>query len=75
MEAGGKAWDSVTTLMAAPGNQADSAIVDAFGREASRSDDRCEWLRRNAHRFPKAAVKATEKAWGCRHSRASRDKK
>ena len=32
-------------------------------------------VEKNAHRFPRAAVKATEKAWSCRHSRISKDKK
>ena len=61
--------------MASPGNQADTAIQDAYNRECNKSDDKCEWLKKNAYRFPKAAVKATEKVWGCRHSRMSKDKK
>lgn len=63
------------TLMAAHGNHADTAIQDAYSRECKKSDDRCEWLKRNAYKFPPAAVKATEKAWGCRPSRISKDKK
>ncbi|WP_434278178.1 RHS repeat-associated core domain-containing protein [Acinetobacter sp. CE-15] len=74
-DASKSSWNSITNLMTAHGNQADTAIQDAYNRECNKSDDRCEWLKRNAHRFPKPAVKATEKAWGCRHSRISKDKK
>ena len=34
--------------------------------------DRCEWLSANAKNYTPAQVKATEKAWGCRRSRAGR---
>ena len=36
--------------------------------------NRCDWLKENSHRWSKAQVKATEKVWGCRHSRARKDK-
>lgn len=36
--------------------------------------DICEWLAQNKHRYSVEAVKKTEKAWGCRHSRTSKDK-
>ena len=75
IDASKEAWDKIAKGMASPGNQADTAIQDAYNRECNKSDDKCEWLKKNAYRFPNAAVKATEKAWGCRHSRMSKDKK
>lgn len=67
-------------LLTSYGNQADSAIKTAWndfsGRdEKGKRPDRCDWLKENQHLFPADAVNATEKAWGCRHSRASKDKK
>ena len=65
---------------AAPGNQVDTAIQQAYNNYASNArmncpnkdpDDRCKWLKDNAQYFPAAAVKATAKAWGCRGSRWS----
>lgn len=74
-EASKKVWNSSISLMVAHGNQADTAIQDSYNRECKKSDDRCKWLEKNAHLFPKVAVKATQKAWGCRPSRISKDKK
>lgn len=65
---------------AAPGNQVDTAIQQAYNNYASNArmncpgkdpDSRCEWLKKNAQYFPEAAVKRTAKAWGCRGSRWS----
>lgn len=60
------------------GNQADTAIEQAWINTDERCNgkrpDKCEWLERNKNKFPKAAVKATQKAWGCRSSRISKDK-
>jgi RHS repeat-associated protein len=75
----GSTIEDIVTLMAAPGNVADTQIVGAYNRYASEQRmcgkqpmDRCEWLRQNQHRFRPDQVKATQKAWGCRRSRASR---
>ncbi|MFK5976347.1 MAG: RHS repeat-associated core domain-containing protein [Sulfurovum sp.] len=59
--------------MSAPGNQADTEIVKAWVEEWERGKDRCKWLKENAHRWSKAQVKATKKAWRCRPSRQSKD--
>lgn len=37
--------------------------------------DKCEWLKANQHKYSADRVKMTAKAWGCRHSRQSKDKK
>ena len=65
--------------MAAPGNVADTQIVEAYNRYASsermcgkQPKDRCQWLEENKSQFRPDQVKATQKAWGCRRSRASR---
>ena len=60
--------------MAAKGNVADTAIVQTMIREGTGGKNKCDWLKANQHRFPARAVKQTEKAWGCRHSRQSKDK-
>jgi len=61
--------DSVVN-MASRGNVADSAIIQSLQREGTGGKNRCEWLKENSHRWSKSQVKA----WGCRHSRASKDK-
>lgn len=68
-----------TMDMAAPGNQVDTQIANDYGLVASDArlcgkepPDRCEWLRQNASKYRPDQVKATEKAWGCRRSRANR---
>jgi RHS repeat-associated protein len=65
--------------MTAPGNVAHTAIVLAYGAAVSnaklcggRPPDRCDWLKENVGNFSPAQVKAAEKAWGCRGSRAGR---
>ena len=69
------------SLMAAPGRQADTQIEGDYGRAASDAKlnncpppDRCKWLEENASRYRPDQVKATQKAWGCRPSRQSKDK-
>ena len=69
------------SLMAAPGNQADTQITGDYGRAASDAKlkncpppDRCKWLEENASRYRPDQVKATQKAWGCRGSRPGKDK-
>jgi RHS repeat-associated protein len=68
-----------TTILAAPGNVADTQIVTDYNRYASNErmcgrqpKDRCEWLKDNKGRYRSDQVKRTEKAWGCRGSRATR---
>lgn len=61
-------------------NNPDSKIledwVNTTERDANgKKPDRCAWLAQNKHKYSAGAVKATEKAWGCRHSRVSKDKK
>ncbi len=63
-------------MMAAPGNVADTQIVQDYGAEASDArqcggepPDRCKWLEENQHRYRADQVKRTQKAWGCRRSR------
>ncbi|MEO7885185.1 MAG: RHS repeat-associated core domain-containing protein, partial [Polaromonas sp.] len=66
--------------MASPGsNVVDTGIAKDYGAAASAAKmcgkpppDRCEWLKANAQNYTPAQVKATEKAWGCRRSRAGR---
>ena len=60
--------------IASHGNVADTAITQAFQREETSGKNRCDWLKENSHRWSKAQVKRTEKAWECRHSRQSKDK-
>ena len=69
------------SLMAAPGNQADTQITGDYGRAASDAKlnncpppDRCKWQEENASRYRPDQVKATQKAWGCRGSRPGKDK-
>lgn len=62
--------------MAAPGNVADTQIVQDYGEAASEArqcgeepPDRCKWLEENKSRYRSDQVKKTQKAWGCRRSR------
>ena len=66
----------------APGNHADTKIVQLYGEYASEErlhcrqpKDPCEWLNENKKLFTKKAFHATTKAWGCRHSRVEKDKR
>ena len=68
--------DKITILkVPSLGNQTHTKIVQTILKEGLDGKDKCEWLKENAHRFDKKIVKATQKAWGCRHSRVSKDKK
>jgi RHS repeat-associated protein len=65
--------------MASKGNVADTQIVNDYGKAASaaklcggKPPDRCDWLKQNAGKYRPDQVKATEKAWGCRRSSASK---
>ena len=71
----GDAIDEIASLAAA-GNQADTQITADYGAAVSAErlkncppPDRCKWLEDNKGRYSAAAVKATQKAWGCRGSR------
>jgi hypothetical protein len=75
-------WKDQIHEMAAPGNVADSQIVRDYGEAASRAkcggeepEDRCKWLKRNRNNYRLDQYKATEKAWGCRNSRHSGNRK
>ncbi len=58
-------WDEVHWWqMVSRGNVADSAITQAYQKEGTGRKNRCDWLKENAHRWSKAQVKRTEKAWG-----------
>jgi RHS repeat-associated protein len=66
-------------MQTARGNVADTQIVNDYGKVASaarqcgkKPPDRCSWLRENAGKYRADQVKATEKACGCRRSRASK---
>ncbi|CAH2708809.1 hypothetical protein NCPPB1935_13720 [Xanthomonas campestris pv. nigromaculans] len=70
-------------LMASPGNQADSGVVQIVSRIQSdavlagrKRPDRCEVLQQliDSGVIPAKAAKATQKAWGCRPSRISKDR-
>ena len=60
-------------MQTAAGNVADTKIVQDYNEYASSQRlcgnqpmDRCKWLEENASKYPRAAVIATQKAWGCR---------
>ncbi len=66
-------------MQTARGNVADTQIVKDYGEAASAArlcgtepPDRCEWLKQNASKYRRDQVIATQKAWGCRGSRASK---
>jgi RHS repeat-associated protein len=59
---------------ASSGNVADTAITQSLQKEGTGGKNRCDWLKENSYRWSAKQVKATEKAWGCRHSRKSKDK-
>src|SRR3569833_2177190 len=66
-------------MQTAKGNVADTQIVKDYGEVASAAKlcgkgppDRCEWLKRNAGKYRRDQVIATQKAWGCRGSRAAK---
>ncbi|WLF84359.1 polymorphic toxin type 34 domain-containing protein [Moraxella sp. ZY210820] len=57
------------------GNKADSGIEKDYNAETNngRTQEKCEWLKANQYRYSADRVKATAKAWKCRHSRQSKD--
>ncbi|MGL5899602.1 MAG: RHS repeat-associated core domain-containing protein, partial [Lactobacillaceae bacterium] len=68
---------------AAKGNVANTKIIEIVGerqsdevRNGRKKPDRCDVLKQLIDEgiITKAEAKSTEKAWGCRHSRASKDK-
>ena len=66
-------------MQTAKGNVADTQIVKDYGEIASAAKlcgkgppDRCEWLKQNASKYRRDQVIATQKAWGCRGSRAQK---
>jgi RHS repeat-associated protein len=66
-------------MQTARGNVADTQIVKDYGEAASAAKlcgkgvpDRCDWLKQNAGKYRRDQVIATQKAWGCRGSRASK---
>lgn len=72
----GSGIDAIGDMMAAPGNVADTQIVQDYGSDAADArqcggepPDRCKWLEENKHRYRADQVKRTQKAWGCRRSR------
>lgn len=72
MDAGKDAWDRIAKGMAKGGNQnvASSRIVNSAAEECgnrANKEDKCKWLKENAHRFPPDEVRKIEKAWRCRN--------
>ena len=61
--------------MAPRGKVADTGIEQVMKEEGIQKEDRCDWLKKNADRFDKKRVEKTQKAWGCRHWRISKDRK
>lgn len=74
---GGMGPHGGTAYPTAPGTVADTQIVQDYNNYASSQRlcgqpplDRCDWLSQNAQNYRRDQVIATEKAWGCRRSRA-----
>lgn len=74
---------AITHPMAAPGNHADTEVAKVVSQMQSdrvlrgeKRPDRCKILDEleQSGMFPRKALQATRKAWGCRPSRASKDK-
>jgi hypothetical protein len=73
-----KHWDDFDDYcwkFASKGNVADTAITQVWQSEGGRGKNKCDWLKENAYRWLRTQVKRTEKAWKCRHSRQSKDRK
>jgi RHS repeat-associated protein len=73
------AAEAVADAMTAPGKVADTQIVRDYEAYASAEracgktpKDRCQWLEENKSKYRADQVRATQKAWGCRRSRAGR---
>jgi RHS repeat-associated protein len=65
--------------MTAPGNVADTQVVQDYNTYASWERlcgrtplDRCAWLEKNKGKYRQDQVTATQKAWGCRRNRAKK---
>jgi hypothetical protein len=76
-----KAVDALVeaAVLTAPGNVADTQVKEDYGKYASAErlcgkepKDRCTWLDENKSKYRADQVKATQKAWGCRGSRAQK---
>ena len=59
------------SCMASKGNVADTQITQDWANDGAPLD-KCKWLADNKHRYRPDQVKPTEKAWGCRRSRAQK---
>jgi RHS repeat-associated protein len=66
-------------MQTAKGNVADTQISKDYNEVASAAKlcgkgppDRCDWLKQNAGKYRRDQVIATQKAWGCRGSRAQK---
>ena len=77
---GGKA---IGTMMAANGNQVDTGVanqvyekINEYSRSTGKKPDKCDVLQEliDCGQISAKQAKSTQKAWGCRHSRHSKDK-
>jgi len=77
---GGKA---IGTMMAANGNQVDTGVanqvyekINEYFRTTGKKPDKCDVLQEliDCGQISAKQAKSTQKAWGCRHSRHSKDK-
>ena len=77
---GGKA---IGTMMAANGNQVDTGVanqvyekINEYSRTTGKKPDKCDVLQEliDCGQISAKQAKSTQKAWGCRHSRHSKDK-
>ena len=77
---GGKA---IGTMMAANGNQVDTGVanqvyekMNEYSRTTGKKPDKCDVLQEliDCGQISAKQAKSTQKAWGCRHSRHSKDK-
>ena len=80
-EKGKKALDTV--MMAANGNQVDTGVanqvyekINEYFQSTGKKPDKCEVLQEliDCGQISAKQAKSTQKAWGCRHSRHSKDK-
>lgn len=80
-EKGKKALDTV--MMAANGNQVDTGVanqiyekINEYFQRTGKKPDKCEVLQEliDCGQISAKQAKSTQKAWGCRHSRHSKDR-